>query len=130
MLLLLFAAPPAGLTWPAELPQYVLADGWKGGDPGNVIRSDVASGTAIERLRDRYTGRSYDVQVPLSFDQVLVFEKWYDDSAAGRWFVGPHPFDPATRPAVQLRIVRGKYSIVPVDRHRFRLSMTLETKTR
>jgi hypothetical protein len=57
MLLLLFAAQQAGLTWPAGLPQYVLVDGWKGSDPGNVIRSEVDSGTAIERRRDRFACR-------------------------------------------------------------------------
>ena len=91
----------AAVTWPAALPDDVLA-GYSEGTGGAVLRSSMDAGPAKVRRRFTAVARPIDVTIELTRAEVQVFLDWFDGTLAA----GALDFDwvhPRTRTAAEFR---------------------------
>lgn len=89
-------------TWPASLPQRVLADGYQETAPRFTIRTQMDAGPAQVRRRFTAGPTPLWVQLRLTFAQKATLDAFYLNDCAG----GALPFawvHPVSRAAVTMR---------------------------
>lgn len=109
-------------TWPASLPQTPQLSGYSETPQSQTLRSSMDAGPAKVRRRFTAASRDIPVQYILSTTQRETFENWFDADIAAGALAFDWPHDGAT---VEARI-RDGYSLTPLGRGRWQLSMDIE----
>ncbi len=109
--------------WPAELPAYLLRDGYSESRQEGTVRSNMDQGAA--KIRGRYTATVLNITgtVQLTLEQTSVLDAFYRDDIA-RGSLPFNWFHPRTREAVSMRLV--KAPTYTTEGYAFRAHLELE----
>lgn len=114
----------ADYTWPANLPQSPLVDGFEETPPYEIVRTSMDAGPAKVRRRATSGVRRFQVQFIMTTTQMTIFDDFYVSTlshGASRYDWD----DPRTEVSKEWRIVdRPRYS--PVGSEYWRVSFSLE----
>lgn len=117
-------------TWPADLPQKPLIDGYSESPQSQVLRSSMDAGPPKTRRRFTAATRAIPVNFTLSNAQLATFESFFEADIQG----GSLPFDmphPRTGATVSMLVAGDPpYQLTPVGsgNEYWRLSMKLEVQ--
>lgn len=70
-------------VWPAELPQYLSADGYGEGLPDNKLESQTDFGPGKSRRRFTMNWRAISGAIRCTAEQAEAFEEFYQDTLRG-----------------------------------------------
>lgn len=111
-------------SWPSQLPQRPIADGYNESLQSQVIRTQMDAGPAKSRRRFTAAARMVTARYVLTTSQVAAFEAWFvsDIGAGALAFDWPHRSG-----TISARITGDPpYRLSPLGGELWRLDMTLE----
>lgn len=112
-------------VWPAELPQYLLSDGFAYGVGDGRIRSRTDTGPGKMRRRTTAMAKPLRGRMLMDGAQVEALEAWLTDDILGGTLVFDFPH-PVTRDTVQCVIGEEAPSISHAGGDAFYVNLTLE----
>jgi len=99
-------------SWPSELPQYVLVDGYQEAPPELLAETEMDAGPPASRRRFTVGETTIACRLAITTAEKAAFEAFFRDTLKG----GAIPFDwvhPVSRAPVSMQLRRPRYTPEP-----------------